>query len=1018
MERAAETGKQHEPSTARAGYGRDVSPSATSLPPALQLQQLAGNQAMQELLRSGYIHAKLAISNPDDPEEREADNVANTIMRKAAGAPCSCSPGEEMCEECQQKQSPPTIRRRASAPAAPGHVPRIVSDVLGSPGHPLDVATRAFFEPRFGRNFGHVRVHTGPEAAASARSIHAHAYTLGSDIVFASDQYSPDTPSGRSLLAHELTHVTQTGTRVIRREPAPSCPASALSCPPATPAAQVQPTKLGPPAATGLVETLNGVTISEDKDQVTFALRNKVVEDGIAAADNFLAWLEDFTGPQLEGARRFKKTYEADPSGVSGGVPESDAEIHHREKIRDLLLPVVRVAVAAVDQEVRDAQSAFLADIDAFATNNLFENRAYVMERKKTLGLQEGSKSRLSERQQAEWRKQIQDLAWQVWELKQAQAKLKKTVIGWRPMAWVPPSPIYFNPEYPERDPLEGFKGTRPKWEDLKLTWDLIGAEVARVASKYPEIYEALATKAPEDELLNMSRLIPSAFESNTARLLDELLVRIDQTQSKLGKSIDYFDLKPIIRRLLQGAPASSGRKWNVGFDHWAAQALVDERQKSKEAEDTALAALEVLGLLVATFGTGGLALLIGGTLAVGVPIARGISDWSTANELDQAAKATPMGGTDIVAQAQADSAKAKAIGEIVRGVFNAITIGGTALWQAARGAITAAKLERIGELSAGEAAELVEKAISQIGTAKTAASSGKTIEELIAITGEKSPAIGPLRAYNSQLLAKSFEEITPEEFAASEALQNRVYNMALDVQARQQALGERILAKLAIKGGKVKSILKRPDLKSFSKGILEKTGRPDKDYERLSQMDDIVRGRFDLPTQKDVDAVAKALQNQSQFKVVEVVEPRVAGGVVKYPRYHVILKDTGTGLTHEWQVGTEALTKLYEEPGVAIPEELANAARQLGKEFHPDLHDIEYDLFQSINRQDPAVAAKYGLPDFIQKVARASQRAGEEGAAFKDLPEVARQLHVEAGSILSRLIEGEGADWVAKFFH
>ena len=114
MERFAEIGKQHEPSPAIAGRGRAASASTSSLPLALELQQLAGNQAVQQLLRSGYIQAKLAISNPDDPEELEAENVASAIMRKAAGVPCSCSPGEEMCEECQQKQSQPTITGSSS----------------------------------------------------------------------------------------------------------------------------------------------------------------------------------------------------------------------------------------------------------------------------------------------------------------------------------------------------------------------------------------------------------------------------------------------------------------------------------------------------------------------------------------------------------------------------------------------------------------------------------------------------------------------------------------------------------------------------------------------------------------------------------------------------------------------------------------------------------------------------------------------------------------------------------------
>ena len=188
---------------------RAASPAAASVPPALELQQLAGNQAMQQLLRSGFLQAKLAISNPDDPEEREADNVATTIMRKPAGAPCSCSEGEEMCESCQQKRSAPAIQRRAASPSAPAHVPRIVSDVLRTPGHPLDASTRAFFEPRFGRDFSNVRIHTGGDASSSARAINAHAYTAGSDIVFASGKYSPDTASGRSLLAHELTHTLQ-----------------------------------------------------------------------------------------------------------------------------------------------------------------------------------------------------------------------------------------------------------------------------------------------------------------------------------------------------------------------------------------------------------------------------------------------------------------------------------------------------------------------------------------------------------------------------------------------------------------------------------------------------------------------------------------------------------------------------------------------------------------------------------------------------------------------------------------
>ena len=64
-------------------------------------------------------------------------------------------------------------------------------------------------EPRFGRDLGDVRVHTGAQAAASARAIQARAYTVGQDVVFAEGQFTPATSGGRELLAHELAHTVQ-----------------------------------------------------------------------------------------------------------------------------------------------------------------------------------------------------------------------------------------------------------------------------------------------------------------------------------------------------------------------------------------------------------------------------------------------------------------------------------------------------------------------------------------------------------------------------------------------------------------------------------------------------------------------------------------------------------------------------------------------------------------------------------------------------------------------------------------
>ncbi len=126
------------------------------------------------------------------------------LQRKCA---CGTHTQGSMCDECGKKQL--ELRRKAAGDERPGEIPGIVHDVLSDGGHSLEAATRADLEPRFGHDFSRVRIHSDPKAADSARAVGALAYTVGQDIVFARSQYAPATPSGRRLLAHELTHVVQ-----------------------------------------------------------------------------------------------------------------------------------------------------------------------------------------------------------------------------------------------------------------------------------------------------------------------------------------------------------------------------------------------------------------------------------------------------------------------------------------------------------------------------------------------------------------------------------------------------------------------------------------------------------------------------------------------------------------------------------------------------------------------------------------------------------------------------------------
>jgi hypothetical protein len=119
---------------------------------------------------------------------------------------CACGGASEgECESCKKK-----LQRRATG-VGPDTAPAIVHKVLRTPGQPLDEPTRSFFQPLFGHDFARVRVHTSEDAARSARSVNALAYTVGHHVVFDSGQYAPGTPAGRQLIAHELTHVLQQG---------------------------------------------------------------------------------------------------------------------------------------------------------------------------------------------------------------------------------------------------------------------------------------------------------------------------------------------------------------------------------------------------------------------------------------------------------------------------------------------------------------------------------------------------------------------------------------------------------------------------------------------------------------------------------------------------------------------------------------------------------------------------------------------------------------------------------------
>lgn len=152
----------------------------------------------------------LQVTAAGDAHEREADRVAGQVARGGTGEPRIRATGAGV----EGRMVDPALAERL--------------DRGGGAGSPLPGPTRAFFEPRFGHDFGAVRVHADGEAARMSRQLGARAFTHGRGMYFGAGEWDPRSAAGTRLIAHELTHVVQQqgGPGLIQRAPPTPDPAA------------------------------------------------------------------------------------------------------------------------------------------------------------------------------------------------------------------------------------------------------------------------------------------------------------------------------------------------------------------------------------------------------------------------------------------------------------------------------------------------------------------------------------------------------------------------------------------------------------------------------------------------------------------------------------------------------------------------------------------------------------------------------------------------------------------------
>lgn len=121
--------------------------------------------------------------------------------------------------ETQGKGEEQELQRGGGADANPNDT-NLESKLNSSKGggSPLPHSIKTEMESGFGADFSKVRIHNDSNAVQMNKQLGSQAFATGNNIYFNQGRYNPSSPSGKHLLAHELTHTVQQGAS-IRMKP-------------------------------------------------------------------------------------------------------------------------------------------------------------------------------------------------------------------------------------------------------------------------------------------------------------------------------------------------------------------------------------------------------------------------------------------------------------------------------------------------------------------------------------------------------------------------------------------------------------------------------------------------------------------------------------------------------------------------------------------------------------------------------------------------------------------------------
>ncbi len=128
----------------------------------MKVSSILNNKRLPKWTSIPFFQPKLTISEPGDAYEQEADAVVDKVMRMSDSATAPINDKASAQTNLQRKENHSSSKSNGvQTPFNPGNVFKLS-------GQPLEEEPGNFFEPRFGRDFSQVRIHSDSDSSAFA----------------------------------------------------------------------------------------------------------------------------------------------------------------------------------------------------------------------------------------------------------------------------------------------------------------------------------------------------------------------------------------------------------------------------------------------------------------------------------------------------------------------------------------------------------------------------------------------------------------------------------------------------------------------------------------------------------------------------------------------------------------------------------------------------------------------------------------------------------------------------------